>query len=74
MEEAALSDARRFDSFAKGQAKVRRSVRFSSGLRGIARMALNQVGCRPMQEARRMLLAPIAWQLRDESIQINYHN
>ena len=70
MEEAALSDL-----IPKGKQKLEGRCDFPpTGLPGIARMALNETGCRPMQEARRMLLAPIAWQLRDESIQINYHN
>ena len=70
MEEAALSDL-----IPKGKQKLEGRCDFPPpGLPGIARMALNQMGCRPMQEVRRMLLASIAWQLRDESFRIYYHN
>ena len=70
MEEAALSDA-----IPKGKQKLEGRCDFPpTGLPGIARMALNQMGCRPMQEVRRMLLASIAWQLSDESFKIYYHN
>ena len=53
MEEAALSDL-----IPKGKQKLEGRCDFPpAGLPGIARMALNQMGCSPMQEARRMLLA-----------------
>ena len=48
MEEAALSDA-----IPKGKQKLEGRCDFPpTGLPGIARMALNQMGCRPMQEDR----------------------
>ena len=53
MEEAALSDL-----IPKGKQKLEGRCDFPpTGLPGIARMALNEMECRPMQEVRRVLLS-----------------